>query len=534
MLVKCKDLSRPKEGGTPIVQTAIAKNHSRHVWLQRLWGAGALTVLALFLRTLSISFKIYLSGQIGAAGMGLYQLIYSVYGFGCTLACGGLGLGVTTLCSRAIAKKQWHRVPQVVLRALAFAAVLGCIATGLLYFGAAPVSKMLGQPILATPLRLFSVSLPFAAISGCLQGYFYATGEVVRSELSQVLKRFTKMGIVMAAFAASPPRQMDAALALIFFASSLSEIVPAFYLSVLYRVSRKKFTSAQLPPSALTAAKGSIALALVKICLPLAVCQNLQSAFHTLENTLVPQGFAKSGIADAMERYGVLSGMAMPLLSYPAALLVSFSMLLIPAIVRLHTRGQREKLGRSLSHILRITFVFCCGVMAVFLFFPGPVSGIFSTKGVAVYLRLLAPLCPLIYMDHVTDCMLKGLGLQFHVMIQNLTDMMLTVVLLYFLLPVWGLAGYLFTLYCTTTYNLVAGWWLLRRRVDFSYLAPGWVAKPLLCCLIAGFVATRGLPPVLSAFPVRLVLFLVLYFALLFLCRDLTSKDLHRLRALLG
>ena len=60
-------------------------------------------MLALFLRTLSISFKIYLSGQIGAAGMGLYQLIYSVYGFGCTLACGGLGLGVTTLCSRAIA-----------------------------------------------------------------------------------------------------------------------------------------------------------------------------------------------------------------------------------------------------------------------------------------------------------------------------------------------------------------------------------------------------------------------------------------------
>lgn len=51
--------------------------------------AAILTATALILRTLGIFFRIYMSNAIGAEGMGLYQLIFSVYVLAAAFAAGG-------------------------------------------------------------------------------------------------------------------------------------------------------------------------------------------------------------------------------------------------------------------------------------------------------------------------------------------------------------------------------------------------------------------------------------------------------------
>ena len=44
-----------------------------------------LTATSLFLRTLGMGFSVYISNKIGAEGMGIYQLLLSIYSFGVTL-----------------------------------------------------------------------------------------------------------------------------------------------------------------------------------------------------------------------------------------------------------------------------------------------------------------------------------------------------------------------------------------------------------------------------------------------------------------
>ena len=44
-------------------------------------------VFGILMRTVGVSFSVYVSNKIGAAGMGLYELIMSVYGLSVTLAC---------------------------------------------------------------------------------------------------------------------------------------------------------------------------------------------------------------------------------------------------------------------------------------------------------------------------------------------------------------------------------------------------------------------------------------------------------------
>ena len=49
-----------------------------------------LTLAALLMRTISVSFNVYVSGLVGAEAMGLLALIAGVYGFAVTLATSGI------------------------------------------------------------------------------------------------------------------------------------------------------------------------------------------------------------------------------------------------------------------------------------------------------------------------------------------------------------------------------------------------------------------------------------------------------------
>lgn len=56
-----------------------------------------LAAATLFMRTVSVVWGAYVSGRIGAEGMGLYSLIMSAYTFAVTLATSGINLAVVQI-----------------------------------------------------------------------------------------------------------------------------------------------------------------------------------------------------------------------------------------------------------------------------------------------------------------------------------------------------------------------------------------------------------------------------------------------------
>ena len=65
-----------------------------------------LTAVSLIMRSVSVSFHIYLSNRIGAVAMGIFTLISTVYGFSITLATSGIQLASTRLVSEAMGKAE--------------------------------------------------------------------------------------------------------------------------------------------------------------------------------------------------------------------------------------------------------------------------------------------------------------------------------------------------------------------------------------------------------------------------------------------
>ena len=60
-----------------------------------------LTAFSLLLRAANIGYRSWLSGKIGAEGMGLYQLIFSVFMLSVTLSTSGISLAVTRMVTAA-------------------------------------------------------------------------------------------------------------------------------------------------------------------------------------------------------------------------------------------------------------------------------------------------------------------------------------------------------------------------------------------------------------------------------------------------
>ena len=61
-----------------------------------------MTVVSLTIRFVAVSFNAYLSKKIGAAALGLFTLISTVYGFALTVATSGVNLATTKLVSEAL------------------------------------------------------------------------------------------------------------------------------------------------------------------------------------------------------------------------------------------------------------------------------------------------------------------------------------------------------------------------------------------------------------------------------------------------
>ncbi|MFR5930055.1 MAG: oligosaccharide flippase family protein [Subdoligranulum sp.] len=134
--------------------------------------AALLTVAGFALRALGMVFRVFVAARLGPEGMGLYQLILSVYMVFVSLASAGINVASTRLGAQCLTR---GRGMAPTLRSLAAtAAVLGTAA-------------MLAQLALADPLARFALhdsraelglctlapSLPFIAAAGALRGCFW-------------------------------------------------------------------------------------------------------------------------------------------------------------------------------------------------------------------------------------------------------------------------------------------------------------------------------------------------------------------------
>lgn len=405
-----------------------------------------MTAVNLIMRSVSVGFNAYLTSRIGSQGIGLFQLVMTVYSLAVTFSCAGMRLASMRMTVESASDRSTDRF-------MLCAMGCGCTVGVILYTFADIISlKRLGNACTAPMLRILAFALPFTAMSSVLGGYFTAKGLILPYSCIQLIEQGIKTlaAMLLIRSAHTPQSACTAVITAMVASEALS-----FLLSFAIKKSAVKKGAAD---------KAVRLKSFFRIALPDAAGTCVRSILLTVEHLLIPKGFERSGEGSsaALAAYGNIHGMALPLLLYPSAVLSSLSALLIPELARRREACDKSGINRCVERNLRRTLIFACACAGVFaLGAPAVSNSVYHSDEAVLYIRILSPLVPIMYTDMVTDGMLKGLDQQVHSMNYNMIDSALCVILVAALLPKYSVKGYIFILY----FSEILNFYLSLRRL---------------------------------------------------------------------
>ena len=422
-----------------------------------------LTLVGLVMRAVALFLGAYISGVIGAEGIGLQSLIGTVYSLAVTLATSGVGLSVTRLVAASIGDGQGEG-ERILHGAFIYAAVFGSAATVLLLLLSAPVGiYFLADVRVVKALRILSLSLLPMALSSVISGYFVAVRRVALNAAVQIVGQLMRIFLTVALLLRFSGKGVEAAVMALAVGSSVTELICFAVAFIEYLIDRR-IHRVQGP-------KGQATVKVAKMALPLALSQYVRSILLSIEHSLIPRRLTDRGNTreEALSSYGYLHGMALPIILFPMTPLSSFSGLLVPEFAESEGAGDEGRMSRIASDAISVTLIYAV-MIAVFIFAFAEELGyvIYGTYEAGKYIGLLAPVIPIMYLDHVTDSILKGIGEHVFSMWVNIADSFLSVILVFLLIPLFDISGYALVIILMELFNFGLSYYRLKKRIRFK------------------------------------------------------------------
>ena len=211
-----------------------------------LFNALLLTGASLLARTLSIGFRVSISNKIGAEGIGLYQLICTVFLFAVTFSTAGVSLSVPRLVTDAMAQKRHCHIRDVLKKSFFLSLSLSLTAAGVLFFCSEQIAVfLLHDARTASSLRILAPSLPFMAVSSCFRGYFIAVRKVMGSVSEQLFEQVVNIVVTMVMIDRFSPYGLEYACCAVVIGTTVSELTSCGFSFLLYVRQRRKQRCAQ-------------------------------------------------------------------------------------------------------------------------------------------------------------------------------------------------------------------------------------------------------------------------------------------------
>lgn len=443
------------------------------------------------IRGVSMAFQVYLTDAVGAAGLGLLQLILTVNGFALTLGTSGIRVAAMYLSAEEYGLGR----PQGIRQAMMLCLGAGLILSTIVGLGLAAAAELLAtnwvKDLRATDsLRLLGLTLPLTCISAILGGYFTACGKVGRLVAVEILDRLLSVFLTVGLLRTGINGDLSHSCVSIIGGSALACTLTVSILLVMMVLDFRG-----LPPSSQSLDMGR---RLRQFCVPVALNDYLRSGLGTLEQFLIPYGLTRCGgsRSNALADYGTIHGMVFPVMMFPVTVLLAVADLLVPRLARCRARQDANGTADLVARSLRYSTLFAASIGGLlYILSDGLGMLLYDSPQACRYLRLFAPLVPILYLDCIVDGIHKGLGEQIYcVRVNTLTNLM-DVILLFLLLPRFGIGGY----YITYTVTHVINFWLSFHRLltlTKPSVSSGFFLTAAGCVFVVSAAAWIFLPPV--------------------------------------
>lgn len=406
-----------------------------------IFGTAILTISGLICRLIGFFYRIFLSRTIGAEGLGIYQLIVPLYHLAYAVSTAGIQTALSRLVASATAKKEHTTAFATFLTGTALSFLFSILLVILMQsYSDYLAYEFLKDVRCISLLKFLSYTLPFASLHGCVMGWFLGKRQIHIPAIIQVLEELIRFFVTGMCYYHFIHRNLlpTAVIALIgLFVSELFSVI----VSILFIYFNKE--SSIQPPD----------IGTCKICLkellvnsfPITLNRIALNLLHSIEAILIPFSLIKHHLthADALTQLGIVSGMALPLVLFPTAIMNALSSVLLPAISEQQALEQTCHIRHLIKKVLG--YAFFIGLLCTLFFsLTGRHLGIllYQNQTAGIYITQLALICPFLFCDIVLAGILNGLGKTFLCFFVNFINMVLRLSCIYFLIPSLGIQGY--------------------------------------------------------------------------------------------
>ena len=421
-----------------------------------------LSASSVLMSAIAMVFQVWLAGRIGAAGIGLFQLITSVTSLGMTFAVSGIRFAATRLVSEELSDRGGSSVRRAMRSCLGYGLFFGSAAWVVLWLLAEPIGVVcIGDARTVLSLRISAFSMPCIALCSAISGYFTACGRVWKPTLVHLFEQLISIAAAAFFLRRADTADIASSCAAVTLGRLSGDLMSIALMAGVYLADMRRHCSRLSPGSPVTGR-------MLRIAVPLAASAYARSALSTALHLLVPRGLKKHGAsADAaLAGYGTIQGMALPVLLFPACIMSAVAELIVPQLTEAQLRHNvndiRETVSSLVGKALRFSLITGLVMMLLSDFFG---NALYHSADAGRYIRLIAPLVPVMYTDMVIDGCLKGLGQQLKSMVINIIDVLTGLIMVLWLLPLYGLPAYIAMIFLTETLNTALSAVCLRRAV---------------------------------------------------------------------
>ena len=392
-------------------------------------GTVILTLAGIISRIAGFFYRIFLTRQIGADGIGMFQLVTPVLGIAFALCSAGIQTAISRFCAAKKFQSTW------LFAGLAVALPLSVLFTFFTYAYADFIAvRIFLNKDCSRFIRILAIAVPFCTFHNCVNGYYLGKKQAGLPAFSQLFEQFARIGAV--------------------------------YLYTVY------CTQNERPVSVLCAVYGNLAgeAASCLICiLALLIDKTVTFRFHSL-----PECIKKTVVFS-------IPLTANRLLMH---LLQSGESILIPAQLVLFGNTQNEALsiygilmGMSLQICMAMGFL----STALFLFYGAKMGAIlFKEPLVENFVMILAWLCPFYYLTTTLGSILNGLGCTTLTCVQTIAGILVRIAFLVLLVPKTGIRGYLIGTLVSQILVCIAHFLYLNHLFHIGFPVWKYILQPLL------------------------------------------------------
>ena len=315
-----------------------------------------ITFFTVITRFLGFLFKIYLSREIGAEALGVFQVAFSVFMVLITVVASGLPLIISKLSSSLHAKGEVKKERSMIATALVVSLILAVITCLVVLLFNNVLKTLFTDDRCVLILILLLPAVVFNAIYSTFRGYFWGHSNYLAVCLVELFEQVARI-VVFVLMIGGALSVLDGAVTSA-VSLTIACLLSAVLVTVLYFVYGGR----------LGKPKG-FAKELVKSSSPITFVRVATSLIQPVIAIIIPLRLVAAGMAsgDAMALFGVAFGMTLPFLFIPSALIGSLGMALVPDLSTAVAQNNKGHIENRITASIVISLFISCLFVPIYM-----------------------------------------------------------------------------------------------------------------------------------------------------------------------